>query len=111
MARGAASPKVTQAINNLYKTALANQSDDYRRVAILSEILRQLDLLTQDRRVRITFAEGIVPGVVWAVLLFGAVATVSFTFFFGTLIRGRPACHDWAADCRHLHGAAGDLID
>ena len=29
-------------------------------------------------------ARGIVPGILWAVLICGAVLTVGFTFFFGT---------------------------
>ena len=47
-------------------------------------MLYQLDQLTQARRARIVMASGIVPGVVWAVLFFGAALTIGFTFFFGT---------------------------
>jgi high-affinity Fe2+/Pb2+ permease len=50
----------------------------------LSEVLRQLDLVTQARRDRLVTAAGTVPGVVWLVLFAGAVLTISFTFFFGT---------------------------
>jgi purine-cytosine permease-like protein len=50
----------------------------------MSEILHQLDVMTQARRSRLVAAEGTVPGVVWSVLFGGAVVTVVFTFFFGT---------------------------
>ena len=50
----------------------------------MAEVLYQLDQLTQARRARIVLASGIVPGVVWVVLFFGAVVTIGFTLFFGT---------------------------
>jgi hypothetical protein len=49
----------------------------------LSALLQQLDTLTQARRARLVLASGIVPGIVWLVLLAGAVLTVGYTLFFG----------------------------
>ena len=40
--------------------------------------------MTQARRTRPHLATGAVPGVLWLVLVCGAVLTVGFTFFFGT---------------------------
>jgi len=48
----------------------------------LSEILHQLDLLTQARRARLVAASGAVPGILWAVLVGGGFLTVGFTLFF-----------------------------
>lgn len=84
MARGGSSRAVTAAINDLYAQALAQRPTDRVSVAVLSEVLAQLDQLTQARRTRLVLAEGSVPGVVWTVLSVGAVVTVGFTFFFGT---------------------------
>jgi Na+/melibiose symporter-like transporter len=56
---------------------------DRRDTALLTEILRELDLVTQARRTRLVFASGVVPVVIWLVLFGGACLTVSFTFFFG----------------------------
>lgn len=53
-------------------------------VPIVSEILHQLDVLTQARRARLIVAQGVVPNVIWLVLFGGALLTVAFTFFFGT---------------------------
>jgi uncharacterized integral membrane protein len=39
---------------------------------------------THARRTRLHLATGAVPGVLWLVLVCGAVLTVGFTFFFGT---------------------------
>jgi hypothetical protein len=63
----------------------------YRRtrrvtVPVVSEMLRQLELITQARRARLVASQGAVPNVIWLVLLGGAVVTISFTFFFGTEI-------------------------
>ncbi len=46
-------------------------------------MLKQLDAVTQARRARLHLAAGVVPGVVWMVLICGAALTVGFTFFFG----------------------------
>lgn len=84
MARDEASPAVTQALNAVYSTVLSLTPHDNRETAILSEIFHQLDLVTQARRNRLVLASGVVPGIVWLVLLVGAVLTIGFTFFFGT---------------------------
>ena len=84
MELGEVSPAATQALNGVYAAALNFSPTDGRGVAVLTEVLRQLDLMTQARRARLVLASGIVPGVVWMVLFGGAVIVVGFTFFFGT---------------------------
>jgi Protein of unknown function (DUF4239) len=84
MERGEASPAATRALDTIYTTALAYKPTDQRGVAILSEILRQLSVMTEARRARLVKASGIVPDIIWLVLFGGAVLTVGFTFFFGT---------------------------
>ncbi len=84
MARGRESSGVTHAVNDLYTAVMADRPNDGRGVAVLSEMLSQLDTLTQARRARLALAHGVVPGEIWTVLLLGAIATVGFTFFFGT---------------------------
>ena len=84
MERGGESQAVTEALNGVYAAALDFNPTDPRGVAVLTEILRQLDLMTQARRARLVLSSGIVPGVIWPVLFGGALLTVGFTFFFGT---------------------------
>ena len=84
MSRGGNSAAVTRAVSDLYAQTLTDRPGDARGVALFAAMLTQLDALTQARRGRIVLAEGVVPGVIWAVLLLGACATVGFTFFFGT---------------------------
>jgi hypothetical protein len=84
MERGRGSAETNQALNGLYAAVLRYQPPDSRGTALLSEVLQQLDTLTQARRARVVLAAGIVPGVIWLVLFTGAILTIVFTFFFGT---------------------------
>jgi hypothetical protein len=71
-----------QALDAVYATVVSfgGQGES----TVVSEMLRQLELITQSRRARLVASEGAVPGVLWLVLLGGAAITVGFTFFFGT---------------------------
>jgi hypothetical protein len=77
------SPSARQALDAVYTAMLTFQSSSPVDAAVLSEILHQVDQLTQARRVRLVEAEGVVPGVVWIILFGGAIVTLGFTFFFG----------------------------
>lgn len=80
---GRASPAATRALDAAYATLLEYDPTDRRGVALLSEVLGQLDQLTQARRSRLVLASGVVPGIIWFVLFGGAIVTVSFSFLFG----------------------------
>jgi hypothetical protein len=84
MAKGEPSAMTTRALDAAYTTLLSFTPTDPRGVALLTENLRQLDVVTQARRARLVVAAGVVPGIVWFVLFGGAIVTVGFTFFFAT---------------------------
>jgi hypothetical protein len=84
MEKGHASLVATRALDAVYVALLTYKPNDTRGSALLTEVLYQLDQLTQARRGRLVLASGIVPGVIWCVLFGGAILTVAFTFFFGT---------------------------
>jgi Protein of unknown function (DUF4239) len=84
MANDKASGDVTKALDALYASAVHMSMSGARQSAVLTEIFKQLDTLTQARRTRLHLAMGIVPGILWTVLFCGAILTVGFTFFFGT---------------------------
>jgi hypothetical protein len=84
MARVQESHEVTVALDQLYARTLALAASGSRQQAELEEIFHQLDDITQARRSRLHLATGIVPGMLWGVLICGAILTVAFTFFFGT---------------------------
>jgi len=83
MSRGVpgASREAKQALDAIYR--MLSVVNDERNRAIVGDIFRQLDRLTESRRARLVAAEGGVPNVIWLVLLGGAVVTIAFTFFFG----------------------------
>jgi Protein of unknown function (DUF4239) len=79
-----ASPSTRKALNAIYATLLSSDVAQNAGNPLESEILYQLDQVTQARRARLIAAEGAVPGVIWIVLFGGAIVTIAFTFFFGT---------------------------
>lgn len=83
------SQKASKALTSLYTAVFAVGSDGTVQPAIASDMFRQVDTITQARRVRLHLASGVVPGVLWLVLTSGAILTVAFTFFFAT--RNLPA--------------------
>ena len=84
MEHGESSVSAAHALHDVYASALMINPADRRGAVLLSEILHQLDSVTQGRRAKLNAAAGIVPGIVWFVLFAGAVITVGFTFFFAT---------------------------
>jgi len=52
---------------------------------VVADILRNVDQISEKRRARLVAATGFVPGIVWAVLFTGALVTIAFTFFFGSV--------------------------
>jgi len=84
MAQEVGSREATQALDALYAATLRLAAEGLRQPAILAEMFKQLDAITQARVHRLHLAAGIVPGIMWLVLCCGAVLTVAFTFFFGT---------------------------
>jgi hypothetical protein len=50
---------------------------------LYAEGLDQVDTLADARRMRLVAAEEGIPGVLWAVLVFGGMAAVGFTYLFG----------------------------
>jgi hypothetical protein len=80
------SPDVTKALNDIYRAVLKFHSFNANEGIVIAEILRQVDRISDARRERLVMADGITPGIIWAVLLGGAVVTIGFTFFFGTEI-------------------------
>jgi hypothetical protein len=83
MWRGRESLRTRKALNDLYRTVLSYSTNNPRDAVVIGEFLNQLDHVTQERRQRLELAAGIVPGLIWLVLLLGAMITLSFTFFFG----------------------------
>jgi hypothetical protein len=83
MRSGLGSPLAIEGLDGIYAALLSPRPSAPRDIALLSEGLYQADQLTEARRARVVAASGVVPGVIWLVLIVGALATICFTFFFG----------------------------
>lgn len=84
MAAMRASPEATRALSELYGALLVQSQAAAANVPVLVESFHQLDLITAARRTRLHLAHGIVPSMLWMVLITGGTLTIAFTFFFGT---------------------------
>jgi len=51
--------------------------------ALTIELIKQLDVIIKSRQTRVHLSSGIVPTMMWCVLIAGAVLTIAFTLFFG----------------------------
>ena len=81
MAAGKESHEVTQALDALYAAALRLTDKGSRQPALFVEMFKQLDAITQARRVQLHVARGTVPGILWTILVCGAVLTVDSPSF------------------------------
>jgi len=79
-----ASRTARQALDAIYAALLSSAPAERAGNPVMTELLHQLDLMTQARRARLIAAQGSVPGIIWVVLFGGAVIAIVFTFFFGT---------------------------
>jgi hypothetical protein len=79
-----ASRTARQALDAIYAALLSSEPAERTGNPVMTELLHQLDAMTQARRSRLIAAEGSVPGIIWLVLFGGAVVAIVFTFFFGT---------------------------
>ena len=71
-------------LKNLYKAASALDKVSNATTQLAAEIFKHIDKINEMRQSRITLSAGIVPDLVWFVLVLGAIITISFTLFFGT---------------------------
>jgi len=83
MERGNESPAAQAALSALFGSVLAIEPQDNADTVLLKSMFDELTLLTQARRERIVLSNGIVPALLWTVLIVGAIITIGFTFFFG----------------------------
>jgi hypothetical protein len=78
------SSDVTVALNDIYAAALLVAQKGTRPYPVIAEMFTQLDSVTEARRSRLHLAAGIVPVVLWQVLIVGGLLTVGFSYFFGS---------------------------
>lgn len=82
MASGELSQAATAKLTAVFAAAIAIPAASPRDAVLMQEVLAQLDTITEARRSRLELADGIVPNVIWVVLVAGALIVLGFTFFF-----------------------------
>lgn len=70
-----------KALERLYAAGM--QLGDGKSVGVGVEIMQELGAITEARRGRLHHAMGVVPPALWLMLVFGALLTIGFTYFFG----------------------------
>jgi Protein of unknown function (DUF4239) len=83
MAEEEEAPETNVDLQRLYKAARSFSAAGNASNQIASELFKHIDRINDARETRITLAKGIVPSLLWDVLIAGAVITISFSLFFG----------------------------
>jgi hypothetical protein len=76
-------PAQAKGTGRAQKVAAIQTPHEAMAQALAIELIKQLDNITKSRRTRLHLSSGIVPNMMWCVLIIGATLTVVFTFFFG----------------------------
>jgi len=90
MDRGVLSPTGTRIVEQLWETAAQTQSLTASQQVSLDQTMTELSNITQHRRVRQLQSETRLPGILWTVLIVGAVITIMSSCLFGSEY---PALH------------------
>ena len=82
-ARSPLPPEMAEMVNQLWRLAGQNQAHSGADSIAVYQMMEELRLLTQYRRIRIMQSREGLPGVLWTVLIAGGTITVAASCFFG----------------------------
>jgi hypothetical protein len=77
------SPDTKIALDNLYKAAVIYDRAGSHTTQVTSELFKHIDRINESRLRRTTLCKGIIPDLLWFILIAGAILTIGFTLFFG----------------------------
>jgi hypothetical protein len=77
------SPRAWKLLDQLWQVVRETAPRTPAQQAIYSQLLTEVHDLSSERKLRLLAAREGIPSLMWIVLVIGAVATVSFTYFFG----------------------------
>ena len=84
MALGEASDTVAEDLNKLSAAIFSVQPKDRRELALYEHALRLLTVIADNRSERLDSANGSVAGILWFVLIVGAIITLGYPAFFAS---------------------------
>jgi hypothetical protein len=83
MSMGESSPEADRSTDRLWYTFSTMNPKTTRDTALYQEAISRINEMGNSRRQRLLASRDGVPPVMWVILIFGGVATVAFTYFFG----------------------------
>ena len=83
MSRGESDDRTARALDHLWMHFTRMQPHGARETSLYDQSLARLVEVSDNRRLRLLASHSGVPGPMWVVLIFGGVATILFTYFFG----------------------------
>ena len=84
MARGELGPRTGRLNDGLWATATTFEPSTERDRLLQAETLDRLHEVDDDRRLRQLASQSGLPGILWGLLIGGAIITVAFTYFFSS---------------------------
>lgn len=84
LAKGETNPRSKEKLIELWKNYNKINLVTDKQIAFFGESLNKLNDVTELRRLRILSSQNHIPGIIWAVILIGAITSVGFSLFFGT---------------------------
>jgi hypothetical protein len=84
MAVGEPSEAVAEHLDRLSRAILDTSPQNAREEALYQEALRLLSAITDNRTERLDSSAGSMPGILWLVLIIGALITLGYPAFFGS---------------------------
>jgi Protein of unknown function (DUF4239) len=85
MANGLPSQKTADALAHLTQAILDMEIGQLRDLAVFQQALRLLAVIEDNRNERLESADGSAPPILWLVLVAGALITLGYPAFFGTI--------------------------
>lgn len=84
LAEGKESPVAKESLGKISALYASYMPQNVKEEIFLAESVKKLNLLGEMRRIRIFESRQGIPALLWVVLIVGAFATITFTFFFGS---------------------------
>lgn len=84
LSRGMESPGARKSLAKLSALYTDHMPQNPKEEIFMAESVKKLNTIGEMRRIRIFESRQGIPELLWVVLIFGGLATISFTFFFGS---------------------------
>jgi hypothetical protein len=84
MENGEKSDAALKALEDIYNSYLSVDVKSISNIPAYQESLKRLNELSESRRIRLLDSQDSVPGVIWLVVIAGAIISIAYTYLFGS---------------------------